>query len=242
MSAPSVLVRRAEERARIEEALARAGRGEGSILLLGGEAGVGKSRLAAEVATDAEALILQGGSRHGGTAPYEPVIGALRSYLRLEPDGLADCGPLRPHLALLLPELGEPPAAGDRATLFEAVRCAFVRLARDRPVLVILDDLQWSDEATLELLAGLAEPLAHLAVLVVAAYRSDGLARDHGLRRLRHELRRAGRLEELTVPPLDEEGTGELLAQILEASPSPSLRRAIHDRTEGVPSWPAPCG
>ena len=58
MSAPSVLVRRAAERARIEEALARAGRGEGSILLLGGEAGVGKSRLATEVATGAEALVL----------------------------------------------------------------------------------------------------------------------------------------------------------------------------------------
>jgi DNA-binding NarL/FixJ family response regulator len=230
-----VLVGRAAERARIEEALARARGGQGSILLLGGEAGVGKSRLAMEVASASDALVLSGGSRHGGTAPYEPVVAALRSYLRVAPDGLADCGPLRAHLALLLPELGAPPAAGDRATLFEAVRCAFVRLARDQPVLVILDDLQWSDEATLELLAGLAEPLSELAVLVVAAYRSDGLPRDHGLRRLRHELRRAGRLEELTVPPLDEAGTGELLAQVLGAAPSPALRRAIHDRTEGVP-------
>ena len=235
MSARSVLVGRGAERAQLEEALARARDGEGSVLLLGGEAGVGKSRLAAEVAAASGALVLHGASRHGGTAPYEPVAGALRSYLRVEPEGLADCGPLRSHLALLLPELGDPPQAADRATLFEAVRCALARVAEERHVVVILDDLEWSDEATLELLGALAEPVTELAMLVIAVYRSDGLPRDHGLRRLRHELRRAGRLRELTVPPLDEADTGELLAAVLGAAPSRSLTRTIHDRTQGVP-------
>jgi len=96
--------------------------------------------------------VLNGSASHGGTAPYGPIVAALRSYLRAAPDGLSECGPLRPHLALILPELGEPPSPGDRSTLFEAVRCAFAHVARQRHSLVVLDDLQWSDEATLELL------------------------------------------------------------------------------------------
>jgi hypothetical protein len=75
-------------------------------------------------------------------------------------------------------------------------------LAHDRLVLMVLDDLRWSDEATLELLSALVEPLGELSLLVLGAYRSDGLPRDHGVLRLRHELRRAGRLDEVTLGPL----------------------------------------
>ena len=159
----------------------------------------------------------------------------MRSRLRSDPGALDGCGPLRAHLALLLPELGEPPAGGDRPTLFEAVRCALAHLARDRHVLVILDDLQWSDEATLDLLSALAAPLGELPVLVIAAYRSDGLPRDHGIRRLRTELRRGGRLEEIAVAPLELGETRHLLDRLLGEAASPSLARAIHDRTHGVP-------
>jgi predicted ATPase len=162
-------------------------------------------------------------------------VAALRSYLRSEPAGLEGLGVLGDQLALILPELGEPPAAGDRPALFEAVRFAFARAARDRCIVVILDDLQWSDEATLEMLSALAQPLGELSVLVIASYRSDGLSRDHGLRRLRNELRRAGLLDELALYPLSLEETTALLAQILGRTPSPSLVRAIHDRTEGIP-------
>ena len=143
--------------------------------------------------------------------------------------------PLRPHLALLLPELGDPAPASDAATVSEAVRGAFAHLAREQTVLLLLDDLQWSDDATLELLATLAEPLGQLRILVVAGYRSDGLPRDHVLRHLRHELRRDGRLEELTLAPLALSETGELLAGILGDAPSPAIARAIHERARGVP-------
>ncbi|MGZ8647964.1 MAG: ATP-binding protein, partial [Solirubrobacteraceae bacterium] len=123
----------------------------------------------------------------------------------------------------------------DRPTLVEAVRCALAHVTAGRHALVVLDDLHWSDEATLELLSALAEPLAELAVLVVAAYRSDGLPRDHGLRRLRNDLRRTGRLDELVLRPLALEETAELLARALGEPPSPPLARAIQDRTEGIP-------
>jgi DNA-binding CsgD family transcriptional regulator/tetratricopeptide (TPR) repeat protein len=229
------LVGRHAERARLDELLGRTRLGEGAIVLLSGEAGVGKTRLAADVAAGSEALVLRGAPIHGGTAPYGPLVAALRSYLHAHPGGLADCGPLRAELALLLPELGDPAPAADRQTLFEALRCALARVAARRHALVVLDDLQWSDEATLEVLSALAEPLRELPLLVIAAYRSDGLPRHHGIRRLRNDLRRAGRLDELALHPLDLEETTDLLTQTLGEPSAQSLARAIHDRTEGIP-------
>ena len=230
-----MLIGRHVERGRLEEALDQARLGHGSIVLLGGEAGVGKTRLTTELAAGSDAVVLRGAPAQGGAAPYGPVVAALRSYLRAHPGGLAEVGPLRAQLALLLPELGAPAAAVDRPTLFEAVRCALAHAAAERPALVILDDLHWSDEATLELLSALAEPLSELDVLVIAAYRSDGLPRDHGVRRLRNDLRRTGRLDELVLRPLALEETAELLGAALGGAPSPPLARAIHERTEGLP-------
>jgi DNA-binding CsgD family transcriptional regulator len=231
----TTLIGRATEREHLQNALERARLGSGGLVLLAGEAGVGKTRLADEVAEESGAPVLRGSANEGATAPYGLVVAALRTYMRSSPNRLDDIGPLRPHLALLLPELGEQASATDRATLFEAIRCAFVCVVRDQHAIVILDDLQWSDDATLELLSALAEPLSELPLLMIATYRSDGLPRDHMLRRLRHELRRGGRLDELTLAPLDPDDTSRLLASILEDEPAPSLARALHDRTQGVP-------
>src|SRR6187402_1534244 len=205
MSEQHPLVGRASEIAELTDALERARAGSGSLVLLAGEAGVGKSSLAREAVALAEPS-LWGAASEGGTAAYGPIVAALRSRLRAEPDALADCGPLLPHLALLLPELGEPAAESDRATIFESIRCALAHLGVEEPAVVVLDDLQWSDDTTLELLAALAEPLRQMPVLVIAAYRSDGLPREHRLRWLRNELRRGGELRELSLEPLDREG------------------------------------
>ena len=222
MDGRSTLFGREAERALLADALRRAREGHGSLLLLSGEAGVGKTRLAGEAAAAADVLVLRGAASSSAATPHGPLVAVLRDYLRGRPGGLDDLGPLRAHLALLLPELGEPAAGGDRATIFEAVRRAFEAIG---PALVVLDDLQWSDEATLSLLGGLAPALAELPVLVIGAYRSDGLPRDHMLRWLRNELRRGGHLQELALAPLDAAGTGELLAVLL-AGPSVAGARA----------------
>jgi DNA-binding CsgD family transcriptional regulator len=235
MDERSALVGREAERARLAQAVDRARLGEGSLLLLSGEAGVGKTRLAEEVAAASSALVLRGAASTNAVAPYGPVVAALRAYLRLKPRGLATCGPLVGHLALLLPELGEPATTSDRATIFEALRCALAEIAAQRHVLIVLDDLHWSDEVTLELLAALAQTLKEMPVTVLAVYRSDGLPRDHMLRWLRNELRRSGELEELVLAPLGHDETGELLAARLPGAPSPALVRALYARTQGVP-------
>lgn len=235
MSTRTPLVGRASELARLSEVAARARDGSGSILLLAGEAGVGKSRLAAEVAGP-EDIVLRGAASGGATTAYGPIVDALRGRLRVDPDALADCGPLLSHLALLLPELGNAATEEtERATLFEAVRCALAHLSEEQLVIVVLDDLQWSDETTLELLAALAPSLAEMTVLVIAAYRSEGLPRDHRLRWLRNELRRNGQLDELALEPLGREAVTELLVELLDEPPSPSLASTVHDRTMGSP-------
>jgi DNA-binding CsgD family transcriptional regulator len=235
MAGQRPLVGRRAELERLGDALDRARRGHGSLVLIAGEAGVGKTRLAEELAEQSRATVLWGRASHAAPAPYGPIVAALRAYLRANRDGFDRCGALKPHLALLLPELGKPATAGDRATLFEGLRCAFEQATDgNEPALVVLDDLQWSDDATLELLPALAEALAELPLLLVAVYRSDGLPREHMLRRARHELRRGGRVDEIALGPLEPSETAEVLEQILASAPAPSLVRAIHDRTQGV--------
>ncbi|HEU4975769.1 MAG TPA: AAA family ATPase [Baekduia sp.] len=200
-----VMVGRRAELSQLQARLERAHRGAGAIVLLSGEAGVGKTRMTAELARHAGVPVRCGRAMAAHTAPYGPLVSALGTAL---------------------------PRQADRAQLFDALHAALMRAA---PALVILEDLQWSDEATLELLATLAEPVARLPLMVVGTYRSDGLPRLHGLRRLRNELRRAGRLDELALRELRREETAELLAQVLGAAPSPALVHTIHDRTAGIP-------
>jgi DNA-binding CsgD family transcriptional regulator len=226
------LIGRRPELERLEALLGAARDGHGAVVLLAGEAGAGKTRLAAELAARADAEVLRGAASQGRTPPYGPLVAALRTHLHAHPRGLDACGPLRGHLARLLPELGGPAAGSDRATLFEALHCALAGLGH---ALVLLDDLQWSDEATLEVLAALGESVTTSRLLIVAGYRSDGLPRGHGLRRLRNDLRRAGRLEEIALPPFGLAETRELVARVLPFAPGPELVRAIQDRTEGVP-------
>jgi len=140
MSQRPQLVGRQAERERLGRALEQASLGTGSLMLLAGEAGVGKSRLAEAAADGAAVSVLWGRTSHGGGAPYAPIVAALRAYLRASPGGLDDCGPLRAHLALILPELGEPAETTDRATLFEAVHRALRQIA-ERPHVIVLDDL-----------------------------------------------------------------------------------------------------
>ncbi|MDQ4079018.1 MAG: AAA family ATPase [Chloroflexota bacterium] len=229
------LIGREREQAELTRFLTAARDGQGRVVLLAGEAGMGKTRLAEEALAHSELLILRGSASQGWSAPYGPIIAALRSYLRITPGGLPDCGPLAAHLALLLPELGAPPDHSDRTTLFEAICDAFSALAQHQPMALFLDDLHWADSTTLELLPALASRIESEPLMVIAAYRSDELPRGHPLRRMRTDLRRAGRLFEIGVEPLTREATTTLVAHVLGAAPSPSLAATLYDRTQGVP-------
>ncbi|MGH2906880.1 MAG: ATP-binding protein, partial [Solirubrobacterales bacterium] len=222
------------ERTRLLAAVQAAADGRGSLVLLSGEAGIGKTRLVEDVLSEGELRFLRAAATPAGS-PYGPVTAALRAYLREAPGGLDDCGPLCEQLAVLLPELGAAGPIEDPAALVEAIRCALVKIAEERPTALLLDDLQWSDEATLELLAALAPGLSETSLLIIAAYRSDELPRAHPLRRLRTDLRRDRRLVDVTLEPLTDREVAELVGMLLEEDASPRLVTTLHDRAGGNP-------
>src|SRR5919106_4910079 len=143
MASARGLVGRRPERKRLTDVLEKAQLGNGSLVLLSGEAGVGKTSLAEALVETCDGAVLKGSASQGAPVPYGPIVAAVRSGLRGDPNALAGCGHLLPHLALLLPELGNPAPAEDQATLFEALRCALAELAGDDHALLILDDLHW---------------------------------------------------------------------------------------------------
>ena len=239
--AEAPLVGREAEVAALEGALSGACAGRGGIVLVRGEAGVGKTRLVREVLGRAkDVLVLEGFCRPGvlGT-PYLPFAQALRA-------GRATGAPAfsygdRPanHLAVLLPELGSPPDVGDPEMVVEAVRVALHDMSRAGPCVVFLDDLHWADQGTLELLVALAPRLERERVLVIGAYRDEQLPRGHDLRLARAEMRRIGRLDELRLGRLDRDQTAVLTAALLPATAPQELSDAIHDRAEGLPFFVA---
>ena len=230
-----ILIGRERELAAIDAALAGVRSGAGGMLLVAGEAGVGKTRLLKDALGASGLHVLLGEAAEEATPAYGPVVAALRSHLRSEPDALRYGGPLSRYLALVLPELGPRPQQTDRATLFEAIRCAFEAVGRHEPCVVLLDDLHWADDATLGLLPALASALEQEPVLVIGSYRSDELRRGHPIRRLRAELRRGRRLRELVVEPLDAIQTAALAEQLLGRPAAPALAAMLHDRSQGVP-------
>lgn len=224
---------RQAERSALRELLEAARAGRGGLVLVAGEAGGGKSRLVAESLRETGTTALSSAASNGDTPPYGPVKQLLRARLREAGHDAAALGPLADHLRVLLPELGSPPpASADPAVLLEAIRCAFVAAA---PAVLFLDDLHWADDATLDLLLALAAGLDAEPLLLIGAYRSDEIPRDHPVRRFRTELRRKDRLHEITLGPLTADETAELAAAALGRPPSPELAARLHDRSRGVP-------
>jgi DNA-binding CsgD family transcriptional regulator/tetratricopeptide (TPR) repeat protein len=229
------LLGRQREQAELEQALAAVCAGERKVILLAGGAGSGKSRLLETIVSRSEVYVLSGTATEPTTPPYGPIVMALRSALRVMPDAVADCGPLAQHLALILPEMGAPPPTTSHETLIEAIRCVIVAMTCKYPVVLALDDLQWGDNATLELLPSLASSCAHERLLILGAYRNDEIPRGHPIRRLRNDLRRARALHEIVLEPFDETTAIALATRIMGHPLAPSVAATLIERAEGVP-------
>jgi len=200
-----VLVGRSEELAVLDAALDRARAGGPSTVLIGGEAGIGKTRLVTEFAAGAAASgarVLAGGCLDLGAEglPFAPFTAMLRELVRdLGADGVAALLPAHAthEFARLLPEFGEAGVEADpafaRARLFEQMLTLLERLAEPGPVVLIIEDAHWADRSTRDLMAFLIGSQQILdGVLIVVSYRSDELHRTHPLRPLLAELARLG--------------------------------------------------
>lgn len=209
--------------------------GNGNIVLLSGEAGMGKTMLAEECLAESQLHVFTGRAQQETTPAYGPITAVLRNFLRRQSSQTIDCGSLTPYLALILPELGAPPEDPDRDTLVAAIASALDALTCDGPAAIFLDDLQWADDATLEILPALADHLAHKQLLILGTYRSDEIPRGHRLRWVRNELRRRRQLNEISVEPLDKEASQHLMHRVFGEAPSTHLTNIIFEKTTGVP-------
>ena len=244
------LVGRQAELSTLRDGWARAIEGEAGIALVGGEAGVGKSRLVNElgrqVAADGGLLVVGATPSRGAVAqPFAPLTAALRNLLRsLEPDERdLVVGPARSDLARLLPELGPAgltPAAFDQMAsepgrLFELVLGVLDRMSARRAVVVAFEDLHWAEPSTLDLVDFLARNLDGLRVLLVVTYRTDELHRTHPLRPALAELRRLPLVRSITVEPLDRAEIALLATALGGDAPAAGVLDRLVERSSGLP-------
>ncbi|NDU74880.1 AAA family ATPase [Actinomadura sp. DSM 109109] len=236
-----VLVGRAAELRQLRDALAAA---PGAVLL-GGDAGLGKTRLVREFARDADARTLVGGCLELGSdgLPFAPFTTVLRGLVReIGIEGVAGLVPRGDTgaLARLLPEFGEPEsdtASGEeRARLFEVVLTLLERLAESRgPVVLVIEDAHWADRSTRDLLAFLIRNLGTAPLLIVLTYRSDELHRTHPLRQLLAGLERLDRVRRTEIGRLSRADVAALVGELLGQVPPPGLVERIEARSEGNP-------
>jgi DNA-binding CsgD family transcriptional regulator/tetratricopeptide (TPR) repeat protein len=234
-----VLVGREADLAALREALKRVRAAEPSTVLVGGEAGVGKTRLVEEFcrALAGEPVrVLTGQCLELGEEglPFAPFAGAVRELVRAE--GPAVLAGHEPEFARLLPELG-PPDPGDarRGLLFESVGTLLGRLSDAQPLVLIVEDLHWADRSTRDLIGFLVRSARLPRLLLITTYRTDELHRGHPLRPFLAELDRVRGVRRLELGRLDRDGTAEMLGHLLGAEPAPRTVDAVNDRAQGNP-------
>jgi tetratricopeptide (TPR) repeat protein len=242
---------REKELDELQESLEAAARGEGRLYLIGGEPGIGKSRLADVVSNRggvAGATVLWGKCWEGGGAPpYWPWIQCLRTYLRSqEPDTLrsqlgtcaADIVQMLPEVEQLVPDLPPLPSVDPESARFQLFdsTATFLRNAADAGVLVmVIDDLHAIDTASLLFLRFLAGQLGDMKMLLMATYRDVELTPDHPLTSSITDLSREPTTRHLLLGGLTEPDVALLVEMMGGAAPSPALVSALHNQTSGNP-------
>jgi DNA-binding CsgD family transcriptional regulator/tetratricopeptide (TPR) repeat protein len=245
----SRFVGRAEELGQLVAALERVELGSPVIVLLAGEAGVGKTRLLAELADQAESRrvrVLVGGCMNVGEVglPYLPIVAALRGFASdtHNEELLATAAKGLPGLDQLLPELASETTAAsawvglEQLQLFDAVRALLVRLSEDAPVLVVLEDFHWADRSTRDLLVFLVQTL-HGRVALIVSYRATGVDRHHPLSPVLAGLIRQPNVERLELSPFGRADLAAHLAVISGQHLPGAVVDQIFARSEGNPFY-----
>jgi DNA-binding CsgD family transcriptional regulator len=236
-----VLVGRDEQMGTLAAAFGAVRQGDPSVVLVGGEAGIGKTRLVTEFSGAADATVLTGPCMELGAEglPFAPFTAMLRDIVRHRgADTITGGGRATRELARLLPELPGPEAAPgqDRAHLFEAFLTLFEQLTADRPLILVVEDAHWADQSSRELLAFLVRYQRALPnVLIIVTFRSDELHRTHPLRPLLAELDRIDWVDRLELPRFTREQADEVVTSILGAAVDPRRADALYARAEGNP-------
>jgi len=244
-------VGREREIEQLKERLADAFSGLGSVAMVVGDAGIGKTRLLQEFATYARlrgAQVLWGAAYEGeARLPYGPFAEALQDYVsrtsvqtlrQAVTDASSVLSPLAPELKAKLPDLPEPPpvaAEAEAYRLFQEVTEFLKNASTSAPLVLVLEDLQWADKGSCSLLQHLARRLAGGRLLVAISCRETELEPSHPLREALPHLRRESGFWELPLKGLRESEVGELISVLAEQEVPRALVLALHQETEGNP-------
>ncbi len=227
------LVGRQREIAALRSALADTLSGSGGIVMLAGEPGIGKTRLAEELAGLAkqEGIAVSRGRSHEaeGAPPFWPWIQALR-----EPLGHNRATELPGLVGLASSDAETRDPASARFRLYDAIATSVRQASRKQPMLLMLEDLHWADQPSLLLLEFLAHELSRTQTLLLGTYRDVELSSDHPLNRASGELARA-RARTIRLEGLSQEEVGLLLHAVTGSFPSAELLRSVYHQTEGNP-------
>ncbi|MGD0688095.1 MAG: AAA family ATPase, partial [Streptosporangiaceae bacterium] len=239
------LIGREHELGRLVAALDQAAAGEPVVALVSGDAGIGKTRLIAELAVLAagrEFTVLSGRCAElGDSVPYLPLADALRNATAgpSATESLLAALAARPVLGRLLPDRGSAEQPGGdvpgmaQQQLFGAVLGMLAEIAADRPVLLILEDLHWADRSTRDLVTFLSRVLHRERVAVIATYRTDDLHRSHPLRGVVRELLRLPTVTAIELGPLADPDMAEYLTALGGQRLDATAVEAIIRRAEG---------
>jgi DNA-binding NarL/FixJ family response regulator len=242
-----VLVGRQTETEALSDVLQRVIAGEPATVLVGGEAGVGKSRLVHELigqARSAGVRVLVGGcvELDGGGMPFAPLVDMLRtlaSDLQAEELGTV-FGSARGEIGRLVPELDDghaQPPGGDRdpARVLELILGVIGRLAAQQPLMLAFEDVHWADRATLDLIALLVAGSSGRRLLLVFTVRSDELHRSHPFRRMAARWEQQRVVERMELDRLESRDVAGQIEAILGERPDSELVEFVFERSEGIP-------
>ena len=248
----SVFVGRESESAMLRRYLDHAKRGAGGVVLIGGTAGVGKTRLAKEIADEAvrTGILAFVGNCYDreDPVPFMPIVEILEAALQCMPsrEGFrALLGVDAPEISRLLPQLrrlfNDIPApmelapAQSQRLLFNAVGDLLARMAVNSPILLLLEDLHWADAGSLALFGHLARMVPRISVLMMGTYRDDEIAANSSLAQTLEELTRLHLIEQLSLRGLPQEAVAAIIRILGKREPTPAFVAQLHQTTNGNP-------
>ena len=241
-------VGRERERAVLAGRIAAARDGTGGLVLVAGEPGIGKTRLTSEVCAEFDDVVtLLGGCHDGDVVPYAPFAEAITGWVRRSPVELVRAvlgtdasvvARLAPAIHEVLPDVGEPlpvPADAETARLHDALGQVLTRLAVGAPIVLVVDDLHWADEATVGMLRAVARVAGRTRVLVVGTYRETDLDRRHPFAAALPLLQREVEPTRIALDGLGADDVRALLERLSGHDVPPEFAALLASETDGNP-------